>query len=71
MYVLSINDDNGQTRSWWYNFLSSLGSNGTHDLGKEFAKYNAKIVLSDSTPFNDTIEFDSEEDLIWFLLKWE
>lgn len=73
MYVLKLNDETGQTQKWWTNFL--LGAEPTiaidplFDIEAEFAKWGAEIVCG-TTPYADSISFENEQDMIWFLLKW-
>jgi hypothetical protein len=70
MYTLCINDKNNQTQPWWLNFLFSLSRYaGITDLSSELKKWGATIV-HDRHGYSDTILFDKEEDLVWFLLKW-
>ncbi len=71
MQVLTINDENNQTRQWWINFL--LGTECEHrvfDLEKEFNKWGAKFVSAECVGMHDAIAFENEEDMTWFLLKW-
>lgn len=69
-YILPINV-NGQTQPWWFNFLYSLSATTIlNDLESEFAKWNAKIILDPSTQTGDTIEFETEKDMSWFVLRW-
>lgn len=70
-YPLCINDKNNQTQPWWLNFLFSLPRHtGVTDLPAELKKWGATIS-HDRHGHSDTILFDKEEDLTWFLLKWE
>ena len=68
MHVLCINDSSGQTQKWWFNFLSSLPAD-IKDIPKELKKWGATIPYN-KNGYSDTIMFDREEDLSWFLLKW-
>ncbi len=67
-YTLCINDKNNQTQQWWMNFLLSL-TNDVKDIENELNVWGATIPY-DRNGYSDTIIFDKEEDLIWFLLKW-
>jgi len=67
-YPLSINDKNNQTQQWWINFLLSLPDN-VKDIEKELKVWGATIPYN-RNGYSDTIIFDKEEDLAWFLLKW-
>jgi hypothetical protein len=70
MYTLCINDDNGQTQDWWMNFLLSLPSDAGHNcVTSDLKKWGATIPY-DRNGYSDTIVFDKEENLAWFLLKW-
>ncbi len=68
MYALCINDSTGQTQEWWMNFLLSLPSD-VKDIPLHLKKWGARIDF-DRHGYSDTITFDKEEDLAWFLLKW-
>ena len=68
MYTLCINDNTGQTQGWWMNFLFSLTAN-VKDIETELKVWGATIPY-DRNGYSDTIIFDKEEDLAWFLLKW-
>lgn len=68
MYPLLINDDKGQTQTWWFNFLLSLPAD-VKDIPKELKKWGARTDY-DKHGYSDRIIFDSEGDLAWFLLKW-
>jgi len=67
-YPLCINDKHNQTQGWWMNFLLSL-PNDVKDIEKELKVWGATIPY-DKRGYSDTIIFDREEDLAWFLLKW-
>ena len=70
MYTLCINNKNNQTQPWWLNFLFSLPRYaGVTDLSSELKKWGATIS-HDRNGYSDTIIFDREEDIAWFLLKW-
>jgi hypothetical protein len=69
MYNLCINGSTGQTQAWWINFLLSLSSD-VKDIPKELKVWGARIVY-DKHGYSDTLIFDREEDLAWFLLRWE
>lgn len=68
MYTLYINDKNNQIQTWWMNFLTSLPSD-VKDIPKELKVWGATIPY-DRNGYSDTIVFDKEENLAWFLLKW-
>lgn len=77
MHVLKINDENGQSQKWWFNFLWELRSdtiNNEYDLAAEFAKWGAEIGSGHSEvldgEFYDSIQFKNERDLTMFLLRW-
>lgn len=67
-YSLCINDKHNQTQDWWINFLLSLPDD-VKDIPKELRAWGATIAY-DKHGHSDTILFDKEEDLTWFLLKW-
>jgi hypothetical protein len=67
-HILCINDSQGQTQPWWINFLTSL-STGVKDIPKELKEWGATIPYN-TNGHSDTIIFEKEEDLAWFLLKW-
>jgi len=70
MYTLCINDKNNQTQPWWFNFLFSLPrDSGATDVASGLKKWGGRIVY-DRNGYSNTIIFDREEDLAWFLLKW-
>ncbi len=56
---------------WWQNFVNSLfdASPGMHsvwnDIGRELAKSNGYKTLDD--PY---VCFKTEQDAMWFVLKW-
>jgi hypothetical protein len=66
MYTLCINDDNGQTQDWWINFLINLND---IDVKTGLKKWGGRIDY-DRNGYSDTIIFDREEDIAWFILKW-
>ena len=66
MYTLCINDKNNQTQPWWFNFLFGLGDT---DVKTGLKKWGGRVDY-DRNGYSDTIIFDREEDLAWFLLKW-
>ena len=66
MYTLCINDENNQTQSWWLNFLINLSD---IDVKAGLKKWGGRIEY-DRNGYSDTIMFDREEDLAWFILKW-
>jgi hypothetical protein len=66
MFTLRINDKNNQTQPWWFNFLFSLGYT---DVKAGLKKWGGRIEY-DRTGYRDTIIFDREEDIAWFILKW-
>jgi hypothetical protein len=66
MYTLCINDKNNQTQPWWFNFLFSLGDT---EIKAGLKKWGGRIE-HDRHGYSDTIIFDREEDIAWFLLKW-
>ena len=68
MHNLCINDSSGQTKEWWINFLLSLPNDIT-DIRKELKKWGARVDY-DRHGYGDTVTFDNEKDLAWFLLKW-
>ncbi len=52
------------------NFLLSLPSDAGHNcVTSDLKKYGATIPY-DRNGYSDTIVFDKEENLAWFLLKW-
>ena len=74
MHILKINDEKGQSQPWWFNFLYNLRSDTINnvnevELAAEFAKWGAKLDDS-AQAYCDSIIFQNEEDLTWFLLKW-
>jgi hypothetical protein len=72
MHILKINDDQGQTQAWWFNFLYSLRAdtiNNEYNLQEEFSKWGAILDASDEA-YCDAIAFKNEADLTWFLLQW-
>lgn len=72
MHVLRINDEQGQTQRWWFNFLYALRAdtiNTEYNLEAEFAKWGAEIVR-ETAPHVDSISFKNEKDLTWFLMRW-
>jgi hypothetical protein len=69
MHNLCINDSFGQTQKWWFNFLVSLPYD-VKDIPKELKKWGA-VIAYDKHGHSDTITFDKEEDLAWFLLRWD
>ena len=66
MYTLCINDKNNQTQPWWFNFLFSLND---IDVKTGLKKWGGRVEY-DRNGYSDTLIFDREEDLAWFLLKW-
>ena len=66
MYTLCINDKNNQTQPWWLNFLISLKDT---DVKTGLKKWGGRIEY-DRNGYSDTIIFDREEDIAWFILKW-
>ena len=77
MHILKINDEQGQTQKWWFNFLWELRSdtiNNEVDLEAEFAKWGAEFVEQYNEvlgrPALDTIQFKNERDMTMFLLRW-
>ena len=66
MYTLCINDKNNQTQPWWFNFLFSLGD---IDVKTGLKKWGGRVDY-DRNGYSDTIIFDREEDIAWFILKW-
>ena len=69
MHNLCINDSFGQTQKWWINFLISM-PHEVKDIRKELNKWGARIDF-DRHGHGDTITFDKEENLVWFLLRWD
>lgn len=67
-HILCIYDSSGQIQPWWINFLTSLPM-GVKDIPKELKEWAATIPYN-TNGHSDTIIFDKEEDLAWFLLKW-
>ena len=68
--ILEINKD-GQTQPWWFNFLNSFQvPRIVNDLEIEFAKWNAKVLIDKETQLGNSVQFESEQDMAWFLLRW-
>ncbi len=56
----------------WNNFIKhakdqSIGSKA-HDILKE--EYNSILVIAESGPSKDFLRFETEQDMMLFLLKW-
>ena len=66
MYTLCINDKDNQTHPWWFNFLFSLKDT---DVKTGLKKWGGRVDY-DRNGYSDTIIFDREEDIAWFILKW-
>ena len=66
MYTLCINDKNNQTQPWWLNFLINLND---IDVKTGLKKWGGRVDY-DRNGYSDTIIFDREEDIAWFILKW-
>ena len=69
MHNLGINDSRGKTQKWWIDFLRSL-PHDVKDIPKELEKWGAKLDF-DRYGHSGSITFDNEEDLAWFLLRWD
>lgn len=73
MHKLCINDEHGQSHKWWFNFMCSLDTGDDpgriYDLNVEFGKWGARLDDSNAA-YCDTIIFENEEDMTWFLLRW-
>lgn len=59
----------------WVNFISDINTKPGHDvpmrrIQRELKKYNARYRLAGSNSY-DYIEFDSEQDLTFFILRWQ
>ena len=60
--------------NYWANFISYININPNNDvpmrvIQRELKKFNARYRLSGSSSC-DYIEFQSEKDLIFFILRW-
>ena len=65
---LCINDENNNTQQWWMNFLYSIPRE-CRDIQPYLRACGARFEY-DRHGYSNTIIFDREEDLTWFLLKW-
>lgn len=75
---LSIRDSDGEIVEWWYDFSEALEdqhlarlSNICKIIDQELENYNAKLCpdfwqLQD----HEYIEFDKEQDIVRFFLRW-
>ena len=77
MHILKINDENGQTQKWWFNFLWELRAdliNNEVDLEAEFSKWGAELAEQYNEVLGrqalDTIQFKNERDMTMFVLRW-
>ena len=67
--ILKLNRRGTEQPSWWTNFVDHVFDTTSHSINIKFRinleanKYGGKFVL-------DGIEFEKEEDLTFFLLKW-
>ena len=68
-YELKINDSTGRTQKWWINFLveTHCGAKIT-DIEHALKEHRAKAILHNDQ--GDSIGFENEEDMTWFLLRF-
>lgn len=72
-YIVDIND--WIPPVWFSNFRNSLPLIKSHDeyliqLDNELRKYNARLVTNNTDYYDTRIQFNSEADYTYFLLKW-
>lgn len=66
---LYLKDENGKTYQWWINFLTDTRTGARIvDIAAALTDWKAKVYIDNT--HHDAIEFDSEEDKVWFLLHW-
>jgi hypothetical protein len=72
MCILPITGDDYKPKTWWFNFLYQLPSEKIiRDLSTEFAKWNAELISTTGIPeVKDSLAFQNENDMTWFLLHW-
>ncbi len=51
----------------WVNFLKSVSILEAAEILKE--RYNAKLIIT-SMAEDDYVEFETEQDMLMFMLKW-
>ena len=57
---------------WWVNFMNQRenGWDSWAELNEELAKYNARFIRFVETDIPHQVEFASEEDVTYFMLRW-
>jgi len=77
MHILKINDENGQTQKWWYNFVQKIRADAINNevsLIAEFSKWGAELVEQYNEVLGrqalDSIQFKNERDMTIFVLRW-
>lgn len=72
-YIVDIND--WTPPDWFKNFQSSLSLTKSQvpyliHINNELKKYNARLVTNNIDYYDTQIQFNSEADYTYFLLKW-
>ena len=77
MHILKINDENGQTQKWWFNFVRKIRADAINNevsLIAEFSKWGAELAEQYNEELGrqalDSIQFKNERDMIIFVLRW-
>ncbi len=70
MYYLKLTNEHNQIQVWWFNFCYNLtASTINNDINTALKKWGARVDYN-SHGYSDTVAFESEEAMAWFLLRW-
>lgn len=71
-YSLPLGNPGERTPSWWLNLHESYVSEEDFYTIDEFVREESigKLITDDSGRYYVSIEFETKEDLTWFLLKY-
>ena len=70
--IISIStiDDNFQIKSYWANFIAEFGNHNILEFENTLRReWKAGVYNRNSDGFFQ-IEFETEQDKMWFLLRW-
>lgn len=77
MKILELGQTMSQCPVYWANFVSEIMNYITpYDdvpmsvINRELAKFNARYILAGPDDNSNYVEFDSDKDLSFFILRW-
>lgn len=58
--------------NWYQNFAKEIDWSGSNPIGKSLEKFNGKFWSTETEDYREQyhLEFDTESDAIYFILRW-